>query len=83
MDHFEELTKGLENHILRHATGHDSRIYYRLRTVPGIGQVLALVILYEVQDMGRFPSVQSFCLSGRNALSNAPASVMGSRVMPI
>jgi transposase len=28
--------------------------------VPGIGQILALVILYEIQDIARFPRVQDF-----------------------
>src|SRR5919106_5140291 len=44
-DHFEQVIKAPENPILRHAKGHDSRTYYRLRTVPGIGRVLALVVL--------------------------------------
>jgi transposase len=29
-------------------------------TVPGIGQILSLVILYEIHDMERFPTVQDF-----------------------
>ena len=32
----------------------------RLQSVPGIGQILALVILYEIQDIARFPRVQDF-----------------------
>jgi hypothetical protein len=28
--------------------------------VPGIGQILALVLLYEIHDIHRFPSVQDF-----------------------
>ena len=28
--------------------------------MPGIGQILALVILYEIQDSARFPRVQDF-----------------------
>ena len=32
----------------------------RLRSVPGIGQILALVILYEIHDIHRFPTVQDF-----------------------
>jgi len=31
-----------------------------LRTIPGIGLILALVILYEVNDIRRFPRVQDF-----------------------
>jgi transposase len=34
--------------------------FYRLRTVPGIGKILALVLLYEIHDIHRFPRVQDF-----------------------
>ncbi|NOY09382.1 MAG: IS110 family transposase [Spirochaetes bacterium] len=37
-----------------------------LRTIPGIGQVLALVILYEVHDIHRFPKVGNFISYCRN-----------------
>ena len=33
---------------------------YLLRSVPGVGQILALVILYEVHDIRRFKKVQDF-----------------------
>jgi transposase len=35
-----------------------------LRTVPGIGEILSLVLLYEIHDIARFPRVQdgvSYC----------------------
>lgn len=31
-----------------------------LRTIPGIGKILSFVILYEIQDLHRFPTVQDF-----------------------
>jgi transposase len=31
-----------------------------LQTVPGIGKILSLVLLYEMHDIGRFPRVQDF-----------------------
>ena len=34
-------------------------------TVPGIGQILALVILYEIQTIARFPCVPDFVSYGR------------------
>jgi transposase len=34
--------------------------FARLQSVPGIGQMLALVILSELQDSTRFPRVQDF-----------------------
>lgn len=33
---------------------------YLLRSIPGVGQILALVILYEVDDVSRFLRVQDF-----------------------
>jgi hypothetical protein len=33
---------------------------YRLRSVPGVGKILALVLLYEIHDIARFPTVQDF-----------------------
>ena len=77
MDHFEAQIKQLENYIVRHAKDHDPRTYYRLQTVPGIGTVLALVILYEVQDIERFPSVQHFCSYAR--LVKCPKDSAGKR----
>jgi transposase len=31
-----------------------------LQTVPGIGKILSLVLLYEIHDIERFPRVQDF-----------------------
>lgn len=45
---------------MRHAKQHEVQTYYRLRSVPGIGEILALVILYEVHDIGRFEQVGDF-----------------------
>jgi transposase len=50
----------LELYIVRTAKEHDVNTFYRLRSVPGIGKILALVILYEIHDIGRFPRVQDF-----------------------
>src|SRR5438445_8107394 len=33
---------------------------YLLQTVPGIGKILSLVLLYEIHDIERFPRVQDF-----------------------
>ena len=33
---------------------------YLLQTVPGIGTILRLVLLYEIHDIARFPRVQDF-----------------------
>lgn len=60
IDHYDELLNGLELHLVRTAKIHDADTFYRLRSVPGIGKILALVMLYEIHDIARFPTVQDF-----------------------
>jgi transposase len=55
----------LETFILRTATAHDRNTIRLLRTVHGIGKILSLVILYEIQDIHRFPTVQDFASYSR------------------
>jgi len=58
--HYDDVIRDLELHLEKQGRLHDPQAYYRLRSVPGIGKVLALTILYEVHDIGRFPRVQEF-----------------------
>jgi transposase len=60
IDPYDELLTDLELHLVRSAKIHDADTFYRLRSVPGIGKILALVILYEIHDIARFPSVGDF-----------------------
>jgi Transposase and inactivated derivatives len=60
IDHYDKLLSDVELYIVKTAKQHDVNAFYRLRSVPGIGKILALVILYEVQDIHRFPRVQDF-----------------------
>jgi transposase len=61
----DELKSRLELHITRNAKDHDPQALYRLRTVPGIGPILSLAILYEIGDINRFPRVQDFASYAR------------------
>jgi transposase len=60
IDHYDQLLSEVELSITRTAKQHDVNAFDRLRSVPGIGKILALVILYEIQDITRFPRVQDF-----------------------
>jgi transposase len=60
IDYLDKTLNDLELTITRLAKQHDAQVFYRLRSVPGIGKILALVILYEIQDIARFPRVQDF-----------------------
>jgi transposase len=42
------------------AKHHDAHTFYCRRSIPGVGKILALVMLYEMHDIHRFPSVQDF-----------------------
>jgi len=60
IDHYDKVLGEVELYITRTAKAHDMQTFSRLQSVPGIGQILALVILYEIQDIARFPRVQDF-----------------------
>jgi transposase len=60
IDHYDQVLGKVELYITRSAKVHDVQSFSRLQSVPGIGQILALVILYEIQDIARFPRVQDF-----------------------
>jgi transposase len=56
----EPLLRDLELHIVKAAKQHDAHTLYLLQTVPGIGKILSLVLLYAIHDIQRFPRVQDF-----------------------
>ena len=58
--YYDELLKDLELFILKTAKHHDANTLYLLQTVPGIGKILSLVLLYEIHPIDRFASVQDF-----------------------
>ena len=65
IDFYDDLLKRLELFILRSAREHDPNALLRLRSVPGIGKILSLVILYEIHVISRFDSVQDFASYAR------------------
>ena len=58
--HYDRMILELEGQLVRVTRQIASRDYALLQTVPGIGQALALTLLYEIDDIHRFPSVQQF-----------------------
>jgi transposase len=58
--HYDQLLRDVELSILTTAKQHDANTLYLLRTVPGIGEILSLVLLYEIHAIQRFPRVQDF-----------------------
>jgi transposase len=60
IDYYDPLLRELELTIVQTAKQHDANTLYLLQTVPGIGKILSLVLLYERHDIARFPRVQDF-----------------------
>src|SRR3989441_6057869 len=65
INQYDTLIVDLELTIVREAKRHDADAFHRLRSVPGIGKVLALTILYEIHDITRFGRVQEFASYAR------------------
>jgi transposase len=61
---YDPLLSDLEWHIVKAAKQHNANTLYLLQTVPGIGKILSLVLLDEIHDIQRFPSVQDFVSYG-------------------
>jgi transposase len=55
-----QVLKKLEWHIEKTARQHNYHTLYLLRSIPGVEQVLTLVIFYEIHDIKRFPKLQAF-----------------------
>ena len=60
IDSYDQLLRALALHLVTAAKHHSTNTLYLLRTVPGIGKILSLVLLYEIHDIRRFPRVQDF-----------------------
>jgi transposase len=56
----DRLRTDVELHLVQTAQAHEAHTFYRLRSLPGVGTILALVLLYEIHAMHRFPRVQEF-----------------------
>ena len=60
LNYYHQLLLHLEHELSLIAKTHDADSYFRLRSIPGIGRILGLVILYEIHDINRFERVQDF-----------------------
>jgi transposase len=54
LDSFDELIGGVELYLDRTVKVDDADTFYRLRSIPGVGKILSLVLLYEIHDITRF-----------------------------
>ena len=57
---YDPIIAKMERDIISMANHHDPVAYALLKSIPGIGRILGLVILYEIENIKRFPTVQDF-----------------------
>lgn len=50
----------LENYLIKTAKIDDVQTFHRLQTIPGIGPIIAMTIMYEIGNLDRFRSVGDF-----------------------
>jgi transposase len=60
MDALHEQILAIERQINTQVPEHDPVAVHLLRSIPGVGKILALVIFYEIHDIKRFPKVGNF-----------------------
>jgi transposase len=60
IDNYDTQIADLERHLVKSAKVDDPVTFGFLRTVPGIGPILGLILLYEIDDIARFPEVGHF-----------------------
>jgi transposase len=60
IDALDEQIHDLERHLVRTAKVDDVQTYARLQSIPGVGKVLGLMLLYEIHDIARFPAAGNF-----------------------
>ena len=64
---------------------HDAHAFFLLKTIPGIGTILGLTLLYEIHDINRFSRVQDFCsycrlIGGTHESAGKPAGSGGHKI---
>tara|TARA_B100000925_G_scaffold280785_1_gene251848 strand:- start:958 stop:2016 length:1059 start_codon:yes stop_codon:yes gene_type:complete len=60
INELDTLIRHAELAIVNRAKVHDAAMFYRLRSIPGVGKVLGLIMMYEIHQISRFPRVQDF-----------------------
>jgi transposase len=60
LDSLDDLIGDVELYLERTVKVDDADTYYRLRSIPGVGKILSLVLLYEIHDIKRFAGEGEF-----------------------
>ena len=62
---YDPIIAKMERYIIKTAKHHDPVAHALINTIPGVGRILSLVILYEIENINRFPRVQDFASYSR------------------
>jgi transposase len=60
VDYLDRLIHEVESYLTATAKVDDVATYERLRTIPGVGKILAMVLMYEMHGVERFATVGQF-----------------------
>ena len=60
IEHYDKIIQSLERHILEQAKGHYAKELVLLRSIPGVGPIISLTILFEIDTIERFTTRQQF-----------------------
>jgi transposase len=79
-DFYDSIIAQIERHVLSRAKEHRTRDLALLMTAPGVGKILALTIILEINDIERFPSRQDFSSYARliNCAHTSNGKIVGS-----
>jgi transposase len=73
LDFYDQLLRDVAWTIVQTAKQHDAHLWYVLQSVPGMGQILRVVLLYASHEITRCPRVQD-CVSSCRLVKGAQAS---------
>jgi transposase len=73
IDHYDQQIHEMESYLVKSAKVDDAMTFGLLRTIPGIGPILGLILLYEIDDQ-RFPKQ---VIPGRTRLKRCEHSIAG------
>lgn len=77
LDHYDEVIRRLELRLEQTAKVHDANTFMLLKTIPGVGRILGMTLLYEICTVERFPRAQEFMSYAR--LVRPPKTSAGKR----
>ena len=60
IDYYDEVIGDMESYIKRTVKNQKPKEFYQLQSVEGLGPILAMTIIYEIEDINRFARVQNF-----------------------